>query len=62
MLFDELEDLPNSPSDFELIGTTIAFMDDAQYELEPFWNGAPSAENVIHTSDMSSVAGTSLRL
>ena len=36
MLFDELQDLPDYRSAFESVGTTIAFMDEARYELEPF--------------------------
>ena len=62
MLFDELQNLPDYPPAFESIGTAIAFMDEAQYELEPFWNGRPSVESLIRATDMSSVAGTSLRL
>ena len=62
MLSDELQDLPIYPSAFESIGTATAVMDEAQYELQPFWNGRPSVEYFICATNMSSVANTLLRL
>ena len=59
MLFDKFQIFPRA---FESTRTPTAVMDEAQYELEPFWNGRPSVESFIRATDKSSVAGTSLRL
>ena len=59
MLFDKFQIFPRA---FESTRTPTAVMDEAQYEVELFWNGRPSVERFIRATDKSSVAGTSLRL
>ena len=68
MLFDGMEAVPETYApEFESLRWERIFMDEAQYELEPFWNEKPSVEDFLRATFEAhiagpSIAGTSLRL